>query len=62
MNTLAASAAEQLEEHRIDPMLDGRAVTWNEYVQAHAANQLSQRQLHEHWQNLHPTQAQGALQ
>ena len=50
-------AADQLEQCRIDPMLDGRAVTWDEFVQAHAADELTLIQLHHHWLNLPQWQA-----
>mmetsp|Transcript_39803 Transcript_39803/g.69944 ORF Transcript_39803/g.69944 Transcript_39803/m.69944 type:complete len:492 (+) Transcript_39803:37-1512(+) len=43
-------------QRRVDPMLDGREVTWREYVSAYSAHELTPNQLLEHWLNLHPAQ------
>jgi len=37
-------------------MLDDRPVTWNEYIRAHENQDLTAKQLLEHWENLHPVQ------
>jgi len=55
-------APQKLQQRRVDPMLDDRAVTWNEYVAAHKEEELDANQLHAHWQNLHPVQAAEANQ
>jgi len=52
----AAMAAEdaiaQLQERRIDPMLDGKRVTYAQMCRGLRDQQLSQAQLQEHWNNL----------
>jgi hypothetical protein len=45
------------QERRVDPMLAGRSVTYDEMVNAYATSELSERQLLEHWISLHPPQA-----
>mmetsp|Transcript_42870 Transcript_42870/g.76915 ORF Transcript_42870/g.76915 Transcript_42870/m.76915 type:complete len:310 (-) Transcript_42870:143-1072(-) len=49
---VAGKQDEVFEQCRIDPVLDDRIVTWNEYVTAHRKEDLSPNQLLAHWQNL----------